>query len=127
MLAHADETDDSHARPDAPRVRRRSSRVGCGRERASTGEQLLRAWFSVRRRRRLNYALGPKSLRALPQHAQLRGDIRGRGRGGSLLGLNEHADAISTLVLRTAGIGCGLKRARFRACREAFDFGEAGT
>ena len=121
MLAHADETDDSHAPSRThPGCAVIPSALAVAESVHATGEHLLKAvvlGYDVAAR--MNYALGAGRIcRHLAQHPQLRRHLRRRRRGRRAARTRRAADAASAVVLRAAGVRRRLQRARFRAYRE---------
>jgi 2-methylcitrate dehydratase PrpD len=126
MLAHADETDDSHAPsrthpgcaviPAALAVAERSH---------ATGESFLRAvvlGYDVAAR--MNYAIGADAFAAVSRSTHSVGGVFGAGAAaGTLLGLNavQARHLMSYCAQQASGIGCNVRD--FDHIEKAFDFG----
>jgi 2-methylcitrate dehydratase PrpD len=126
MLAHADETDDSHApsrnHPGCaviPAALAIAERIG------ASGEQLLRAvvlGYDIAAR--MNYALDADAFAAASRSTHSFGGTFGAGAAaGSLLGLNAEKarHLLSFCAQQASGVGCNVRDSEH--VEKAFDFG----
>ena len=126
MLAHADETDDSHAPSRThPGCAVIPAALATAERTQADGERLIRAvvlGYDVAAR--VNYALGPDALAAASRSTHSFGGTFGAGAAaGALLGLDERQarHMLSYCAQQTSGVGCHVRDADH--VEKAFDFG----
>ncbi len=126
MLAHADETDDSHAPSRThPGCAVIPSALAVAESVHASGEQLLKAvvlGYDVAAR--LNYALGPEEFAATSRSTHSFGGTFGAGAAaGALLNLDElqTRHMLSFCAQQASGIGCSVRDSEH--IEKAFDFG----
>jgi 2-methylcitrate dehydratase PrpD len=126
MLAHADETDDSHAPSRThPGCAVIPAALALGESENASGERLLRAvvlGYDVATR--LSYALGPDAFAAASRSTHSVGGTFGAGAAaGALVGL-DHRGArhlLSFCAQQASGVGCNVRDSEH--VEKAFDFG----
>jgi 2-methylcitrate dehydratase PrpD len=126
MLAHADETDDSHAPSRThPGCAVIPAALALGESQNASGERLLGAvvlGYDVATR--LSYALGPDAFAAASRSTHSVGGTFGAGAAaGALLGL-DHRGArhlLSFCAQQASGVGCNVRDCEH--VEKAFDFG----
>jgi len=126
MLAHADETDDSHApsrtHPGCAVV---PAALAVAESTHASGERLIRAvvlGYDVAAR--VNYALGPDALAAASHSTHSIGGTFGAGAAaGALLGLDDWQARylLSFCAQQASGVGCHVRDPHH--IEKAFDFG----
>src|SRR5580700_9155063 len=126
MLAHADETDDSHAASRThPGCAVVPAALSVGESVRASGEGLLRAvvlGYDVATR--VNYALGPDALAEAAISTHSVGGTFGAGAAaGALLGLDDRQVRylLSFCAQQASGIGCNVRDSEH--VEKAFDFG----
>jgi 2-methylcitrate dehydratase PrpD len=126
MLAHADETDDSHAPSRThPGCAVIPSALAIAESVHATGEQLLKTvvlGYDVATR--LNYAIGPEEFAATSRSTHSFGGTFGAGAAaGALLGLDalQTRHMLSFCAQQASGIGCSVRDSEH--IEKAFDFG----
>jgi 2-methylcitrate dehydratase PrpD len=126
MLAHADETDDSHAPSRThPGCAVIPSALAVAESVHASGEHLLKAvvlGYDVAAR--MNYALGPEEFAATSRSTHSFGGTFGAGAAaGALLGLDElqTRHLLSFCAQQASGIGCSVRDSEH--IEKAFDFG----
>jgi 2-methylcitrate dehydratase PrpD len=126
MLAHADETDDSHAPSRThPGCAVIPAALAVAESGHGSGERLIRAvvlGYDVAAR--VNYALGPDALAAASRSTHSVGGTFGAGAAaGALLGLDERQarHLLSFCAQQASGIGCHVRDPGH--IEKAFDFG----
>jgi 2-methylcitrate dehydratase PrpD len=126
MLAHADETDDSHAPSRThPGCAVIPSALAVAESIHATGEQLLKAvvlGYDVATR--MNYALGPEEFAATSRSTHSFGGTFGAGAAaGALLRLDElqTRHLLSFCAQQASGVGCSVRDSEH--IEKAFDFG----
>jgi 2-methylcitrate dehydratase PrpD len=126
MLAHADETDDSHAPSRThPGCAVIPSALAVAESVHATGEHLLKAvvlGYDVAAR--MNYALGPEEFAATSRSTHSFGGTFGAGAAaGALLGLDalQTRHLLSFCAQQASGIGCSVRDSEH--IEKAFDFG----
>jgi 2-methylcitrate dehydratase PrpD len=126
MLAHADETDDSHAPSRThPGCAVIPSALAVAESVHASGEHLLKAvvlGYDVAAR--MNYALGPEEFAATSRSTHSFGGSFGAGAAaGALLGLDElqTRHLLSFCAQQASGIGCSVRDSEH--IEKAFDFG----
>ena len=126
MLAHADETDDSHAPSRThPGCAVIPAAVSIAESVRASGEQLIRAvvlGYDVAAR--LNYAVGPDAFAATSRSTHSLGGTFGAGAAaGALLGLDARQVRymLSFCAQQASGIGCHVRDRDH--VEKAFDFG----
>ena len=126
MLAHADETDDSHAPSRThPGCAVIPAALAVAESVHASGERLLRAvvlGYDVAAR--VNYALGPDALAAASRSTHSIGGTFGAGAAaGALLGLDERQvrHLLSFCAQQASGVGCHVRDPEH--IEKAFDFG----
>ena len=126
MLAHADETDDSHAPSRThPGCAVIPAALAAAESVHASGEHLLKAvvlGYDVATR--MNYALGPEEFAATSRSTHAFGGTFGAGAGaGALLRLDDlqARHMLSFCAQQASGIGCSVRDAEH--IEKAFDFG----
>jgi 2-methylcitrate dehydratase PrpD len=126
MLAHADETDDSHAPSrNHPGCAVIPAALAIAESVHASGESLIRAvvlGYDVAAR--LNYALGPDAFAAASRCTHSVGGTFGAGAGaGALLGLDDRQvrHLLSFCAQQASGVGCHIRDTEH--IEKAFDFG----
>ena len=126
MLAHADETDDSHAPSRThPGCAVIPAALAAAESTHASGERLIRAvalGYDIAAR--VNYALGPDALAAASRSTHSAGGTFGAGAAaGALLGLDERRarHLLSFCAQQASGIGCHVRDPDH--IEKAFDFG----
>ena len=126
MLAHADETDDSHAPSRThPGCAVIPSALAVAESMHATGEHLLKAvvlGYDVAAR--MNYALGPEDFAATSRSTHSFGGTFGAGAAaGALLRLDElqARHLLSFCAQQASGVGCSVRDSEH--IEKAFDFG----
>ena len=126
MLAHADETDDSHAPSrNHPGCAVIPAALAVAESMHASGEQLVRAvvlGYDVAAR--LNYALGADVFAAASRSTHSVGGTFGAGAAaGALLGLDERGarHLLSFCAQQASGVGCHVRDPEH--VEKAFDFG----
>jgi 2-methylcitrate dehydratase PrpD len=126
MLAHADETDDSHAPSRThPGCAVIPAALAVGESVHASGERLLRAvvlGYDVAVR--VSYALGPDALAAASRSTHsISGTFGAGAAAGALLGLDDRQvrDLLSLCAQQASGVGCNVRDSEH--AEKAFDFG----
>jgi 2-methylcitrate dehydratase PrpD len=126
MLAHADETDDSHAPSRThPGCAVIPAALAVAESRHADGERLMRAvvlGYDVAAR--LSYALGPDAFAAASRSTHSVGGTFGAGAAaGALLGLDDRQarHLLSYCAQQASGVGCNVRDSEH--VEKAFDFG----
>ena len=126
MLAHADETDDSHAPSRThPGCAVIPAALAVGESLHASGERLLRAvvlGYDVAAR--VSYALGPDALASAARSTHSMGGTFGAGAAaGALLGLDDRQvrHLLSFCAQQASGVGCNVRDSEH--VEKAFDFG----
>ena len=126
MLAHADETDDSHAPSrNHPGCAVAPAALAVGESTHASGEQLMRAvvlGYDVAAR--VNYALDADAFAATSRSTHSVGGTFGAGAAaGALLGLDERGarHLLSFCAQQASGVGCHVRDPDH--VEKAFDFG----
>jgi 2-methylcitrate dehydratase PrpD len=126
MLAHADETDDSHAPSRThPGCAVIPAALAIAERNRASGEMFLRAvvlGYDVTAR--VNYALGADAFAAASRSTHSVGGVFGAGAAaGALLGLNatQARYLLSYCAQQASGIGCNVRDSEH--IEKAFDFG----
>jgi 2-methylcitrate dehydratase PrpD len=126
MLAHADETDDSHAPSRThPGCAVIPAALAIAERDRSSGERFLRAvvlGYDVAAR--MNYAIGADALAAASRSTHSIGGVFGAGAAaGALLGLDaaQMRHLLSYCSQQASGVGCNVRDSEH--IEKAFDFG----
>jgi 2-methylcitrate dehydratase PrpD len=126
MLAHADETDDSHAPSRThPGCAVIPAALAVAESRQADGERLVRAvvlGYDVAAR--LSYALGPDAFAAASRSTHSVGGTFGAGAAaGALMGLDDGQarHLLSFCAQQASGVGCNVRDSEH--VEKAFDFG----